>query len=315
MVGAMHVEVTGAGFRQDQMAAIEAGLTAMAEPDARIAIVDDFVGTVRQLTENPAYSAGRGAGVVAARTTHTPAGDVIVINAPEVRDRDNLQLERLAAHEAGHVKIGKRGENVTGRRHLVDSDWRWLLLCLGALAIDEFRIERALADLGYPVAVTGDVDYIDDAMFWLNCELMTALVDPASADTRKFHDSVVGTQDWLTKHLAYVAAYNDSSTPDLSRLSEHSRTNWDDYIAAHWAKRVELYGTIPDARTAIDTATLDGLLLKGLDIEADLLGCLGFRLSAGGPGYDYDFRRIASDAQCDRRMQRAQEELALRESA
>lgn len=297
------------------MAEIEAGLAAMAEPDAQIAIVDDFVETVRRLTENPAYSSGRGAGVVAAKTIHTPAGDVIVFNAPELRDREDLQLERLAAHEAGHVKIGKRGEGVTGRRHLAEADWRWLLLCLGALAIDEFRIERALADLGYPVAVTGDVDYIDDAMFWLNCELMNALVDPASADTKKLHDSVVGTQDWLTKNLAYVAAYNCDPALDLSGLSEHSRKNWDDYIAAHWAKRVEFYGTIPDARTPIGAAAFDSLLLEALDIEADLLRGLGFRLSDGAPGYDYDFRRIASDAQCGRRLQRARDEMALREPA
>ncbi|WP_418016325.1 hypothetical protein [Mycolicibacterium fortuitum] len=297
------------------MAAIEAGLTAMAEPDAQIAIVDDFVATVARLTDNPAYSAGRGAGVVAAKTIQTPTGYVIVFNAPELRDRDNQQLERLAAHEAGHVKIGRRGEGVTGRQRLVDSEWRWVLLCLGALAIDEFRIERALADLGYPVSSTGHADYIDDAMFWLNCELMNALVDPASADVEKFHDAVVATQDWLTKHLAYVAAYNCSPTPDLSGLSEHARQNWDDYIAAHWTRRVEFYETIPDARTAIDAAALDALLLIALSIESDLLSSLGFRLSDGGPGQRYAFCRTASDAQCDRRMQRAQEELAVRESA
>jgi len=313
----MQAEVTGAGFREDQLNAIEAGLTAMSEPDARVAIVDDFVDTVQRLTRNPAYSAGRGAGIVAAKTIHhTPTGgDVIVFNAPELRNRDNLLLERLAAHEAGHVKLGKRGEGVTGRRHLVDSEWRWLLMCLGALAIDELRIERGLADLGYPVAVTGDVDYIDDAMFWLNCELMNALVDPASSDVEKFHDAVMSTQDWLTKHLAYVAAYNSSPTPDLSALSSHSRQNWDDYIAAHWGKRVAFYESIPDARTSLDASELDSILLNAIDIEADLLSSLGFRLSDGGYGHRFAFRRIASDAQCDRRLQRAREELALRDSA
>jgi hypothetical protein len=77
----MQAEVTGVGLREDQLTAIEADLTAMAEPDARIAIVDDFVDTVRRLTRNPAYSAGRGAGVVAAKTIHTPTGDVIVFSA------------------------------------------------------------------------------------------------------------------------------------------------------------------------------------------------------------------------------------------
>ena len=310
----MQAEVTGENFREDQLTAFDAGLTAMSEPDARIAIVDDFIGTVQRLTRNPAYSAGRGAGIVAAKTIHTLAGDVIVFNAPELRNRDNLLLERLAAHEAGHVKLGKRGEGVTGRQYLVDSEWRWLLLCLGALAIDELRIERALADLGYPVALTGDVDYIDDAMFWLNCELMNALLDPASSDVEKLHHAVLSTQDWLTKHLAYVAAYNSSPTPDLSALSNHSRQNWDDYIAAHWGKRVAFYENIPDARTPLDASELDSILMTAIDIEADLLISLGFRLSDGGHGQRYAFRRISSDAQCDRRLQRAREDFTLRDT-
>ncbi|KZF02268.1 MAG: hypothetical protein WBD41_11775 [Rhodococcus sp. (in: high G+C Gram-positive bacteria)] len=311
----MQAEVTGVGFREDQLTAIEAGLTAMSEPDARVAIVDDFVDTVQRLTENPAYSAGRGAGIVAAKTIHTPAGDVIVFNAPELRNRDSLLLERLAAHEAGHVKLGKRGEGLRGRQHLVDSEWRWQLMCLGALAIDELRIERALADLAYPVALTGDVDYTDDAMFWLNCELMNALVDPANSDVEKFHDAVMSTQDWLTKHLAYVAAYNSSPTPDLSALSSHSRQNWNDYIAAHWGKRIAFYENIPDVRTALAASELDPILLTAIDTEADLLSALGFRLSDGGHGQRYAFHRISSDAQCDRRLQRAREEFALRDSA
>ncbi|WP_139279769.1 hypothetical protein [Rhodococcoides yunnanense] len=311
----MQAEVTGVGFREDQLAAIEAGLTAMSEPDARVAIVDDFVDTVQRLTENPDYSAGRGAGIVAAKTIHTPAGDVIVFNAPELRNRDSLLLERLAAHEAGHVKLGKRGEGLRGRQHLVDSEWRWQLMCLGALAIDELRIERALADLAYPVALTGDVDYTDDAMFWLNCELMNALVDPANSDVEKFHDAVMSTQDWLTKHLAYVAAYNSSPTPDLSALSSHSRQNWNDYIAAHWGKRIAFYENIPDVRTALAASELDSILLTAIDTEADLLSALGFRLSDGGHGQRYAFHRISSDAQCDCRLQRAREEFALRDRA
>ncbi|WP_217997964.1 hypothetical protein, partial [Gordonia malaquae] len=67
----MQAEVTGAGFREDQLTAIEAGLNAMSEPDARVVIVDNFVDTVQRLTQNPAYSAGRGAGIVAAKTIHT----------------------------------------------------------------------------------------------------------------------------------------------------------------------------------------------------------------------------------------------------
>ena len=311
----MQAEVTGAGFREDQLTAIEAGLNAMSEPDARVVIVDNFVDTVQRLTQNPAYSAGRGAGIVAAKTIHTSTGEVIVFNAPELRNRDNLLLERLAAHEAGHVKLGKRGEGVIGRQHLVDSEWRWLLMCLGALAIDELRIERGLADLGYPVAMTGDVDYIDEAMFWLNCELMNALVDPASSDVEKFQGAVMSTQDWLTKHLAYVAAYASSPTLDLSALSSHSRQNWDDYIAAHWGKRVAFYENIPDVRTALDAPELDSILLSAIDIEADLLSSLGFRLSDGGHGQGYAFRRVSSDSQCARRLQRAREAFALRDSA
>ena len=71
----------------------------------------------------------------------------------------------------------------------------------------------------------------------------------------------------------------------------------------------------PDVRTALDATELDSILLTSVDIEADLLSSLGFRLSDDGHGQRYAFHRISSDAQCDRRLQRAREEFALRDTA
>jgi len=81
-------------------------------------------------------------------------------------------------------------------------------------------------------------------------------------------------------------------------------------LARATARRHEL-----SVRTALGASALDSILLTAIDIEADLLSSLGFRLSDGGPGQRYAFHRISSDAQCDRRLQRAREEFALRDTA
>jgi predicted SprT family Zn-dependent metalloprotease len=123
--------------------AAETGLAAMGAPEATIIVTDNFVDTVCDLTGNPEYRIERGAGVVAAKTMSTDNGVVIALNASAIRSRDNDMIERLLAHEAGHVLMLERGEDVRGKQALADgAEWRWLMLCMCALAIDELRIER-----------------------------------------------------------------------------------------------------------------------------------------------------------------------------
>ncbi|MGW5679248.1 hypothetical protein ACWEV4_29910 [Streptomyces sp. NPDC003860] len=154
------------------------------------------------------------------------------MNAAGVRTRTHEVIERLLAHEAGHLHLNERGEGVEGRRTLADAQWEWLLLCIGAFALDELRIERSLARLGYHVAETATIPSADLALQHLNAEVVEALLELANgADPRLLSEAIARTHDWYAKHLAYVAAFrSDLAGTRLAGLSTRGKQNWDDYV-------------------------------------------------------------------------------------
>ncbi|MGW0046845.1 hypothetical protein GV791_28515 [Nocardia cyriacigeorgica] len=282
----MHLTTQGAGLDSSRLAALEAGLAAIGAADSAVEVIvsDDFAGTVRQITRDPDYGANRGAGVVGAKTIATDNGSVIVLNAPEFRRRGTADLERILAHEGGHVLLNRRRETVTGRRHLAgEAEWRWLLLCIGALAIDEFRVERALAELGYPPPESCDLDHFEATMFAVNTEILSACIDPASRSPRHFAQRVIHTQDWLSKYLAYAAPFYPGGPP-RTEASQLARANWDDYVGNHWDERVALYRTLPSARTPVGDSEVDAALHAALDLEIALLASLGFEFTSERDG-------------------------------
>lgn len=310
----MELEISGQGLDSARLSSVQAGLANMGYPNSKVIIADNFVTAVKELTGLESYSAGRGAGVVAAKTVLTAEGCVIVVNGPEVRHRSLALVERLMAHEAGHIALIERGESIKGRDHLAASEREWELMCVAAFALDELRIERTLADLGYPVSVTGETEFIGDAMHSLNWEIVNALLDPSSADTTKFRQTVGRTHDWLSKHLAYVAAFHSgTSQPNLSTLDRYANDNWQDYIAAHWLKRAAFYAEIPNSRAPMSDAVFNQTLVDGIGLERDLLQALGFTL-LDLEGDRWAFRRIASDDLCQERVKRALAEADFRDT-
>jgi len=137
--------------------------------DARIVVTNKFTETIAGMTGNPSYSADRGGGAVAARTVTGPGGPVVYLNHDETASFGPAEIERLVAHEAGHVLIDGRGtEETSGHRDSAETDWQWWLKCLGALAITEFRIERSLAELGYPTAEWATAPAVDQSLLVTN---------------------------------------------------------------------------------------------------------------------------------------------------
>lgn len=67
----MNLSVVGQDLAADQVDAIQAGLSVMGAADTSVIVTDTFSGTVMGLTGQQSYATERGAGVVAARTTHT----------------------------------------------------------------------------------------------------------------------------------------------------------------------------------------------------------------------------------------------------
>lgn len=304
----MNLAVVGEGLTGDRVDAMQAGLSVMGAADESVIVTDTFVETVSSLTGQDTYSTGRGAEVVAARTVQVDGMSTIVVNAVEAKNRAPEIIERLLAHEAGHVLLHRRQEGVEGRRHLIGADWQWWLLCLGGLALDEYRIERSLSALGYPISDIGAIAIAEDGLFHLNVEVVNALLDPASADTMKFAESIMRTHDWLAKQLAYFAAFRpDLAPPGLTVLSSDARRNWDEYIGSTWTTRAALYESVPPVLEPINEARLNAFLLQALEQESALLDKIGFRY--GTVGNDLSFDRIASDALCNTRWERARREM------
>jgi hypothetical protein len=306
----MDLTVVGQGFSSDRVDAMQTGLDAMGQPDASVIVTDDFVDTVCGLTDQSEYSTRRGHGVVGARTVFVDGRSTIVVNAQETRGRSLDQIERLLAHEAGHAVLNDREEGSNGlasRRGLVPSEWEWWLLCIGGLALDELRIERSLADLGYPAAETATGDSIERALHQLNVETMNALRDPASADVEKLREAITRTHDWFAKHLAYFAAPHPALTGARpAGLSTAAGRNWDDYVGSTWQGRIQLYDTSPTALEPASEAQLNDLLREGARQEAALLERIGFRYVPNAADDGFSFLRVISDAHCMNRIQRAQ---------
>ncbi|WP_157881011.1 hypothetical protein [Streptomyces griseoruber] len=310
----MELSVNGRGLTDNQVDAMQAGLSRMEEPDAAVIVTDDFVGTVRRLTSHESYSTDRGASIVAARTLSLDGGPVVVVNRPEVSNLPPKDVERLLAHEAGHIQLMERAEGVVGRRDLVGPDWEWWLLCLGGFALDELRIERRLAELGYLVSGAGTVDHLADSLYQLNAEVVTTLLDPASSDVEKLASAVMQSHDWFSKHLAYFAAFrSDRVGAGLAILPDQAKLEWDDYVGPTWGGRVALYQEAPTSAEPMRDSELNELLQETGRQEQALLSKIGFRYASDGNGFS--FRRVVSDSVCHARLQRAAAVARLDESA
>ena len=169
--------------------AMALGLASMHADNARIVVTVNFVATVTELTGNPSYTAERGTGVVAARTVTGPGGSVVFVNYNELSSRPPADIQRLLAHEAGHILIDARRS---------EADWQWWLKCLGAQAIVEFRIERSLTDLGYPAGEPTAATAVDRNLLIANAEVVNAVLDPASANPARLHDALLTTLNHVT---------------------------------------------------------------------------------------------------------------------
>jgi hypothetical protein len=127
--------------------------------------------------------------------------------------------------------------------------------------------------------------------------------------------AVVTSQDWLSKNLAYLAAYHPGGEDlDLSELSAYTRANWDDYLGADWPARVAIYSSVPDVLEGIERDRLDRLLLQGMELETALLRALGFFFTESAQGAAL-YRDSSNETRWDARVQRAMAETQQRQSA
>ena len=215
---------------------------------------------------------------------------------------DGPAIERLLAHEAGHVLLYQRGEHASRYQHLVNNETDWHLLCIASYAIEEYRIERGLLGFGYPPAEATTTGHLANALAELNYQVIVAVM-PGTA-VEHMRAAVLSAQDVFTKVLADTAAADTAGTAlNSGLLHGHAGAHWTDYLGESWTRRTALYGSLPDAWTAIADSQWASVLADGIAIERALLSPLGFAYEVVGDS-TY-FTRAGSDALFNARVDRA----------
>lgn len=294
-------EVTG-----EQRAAMEAGIAAMGGPDdTRVVLTSRFVESVRRLTGSATYHSDRGAGQVGAKTL-TPRGgpSTIVVPVSVIDEMPPEEIERLLAHEAGHVLIHARHEDF-GEQHyeVYPNTWDLSLLYYGSAAIEEARIERDVIDLGYGPSHWCRPEDLSDALMDLNVSVIGATKNPANSDVEHYRDEIFTVLDRTTKFLACLAAgvITGTGPVPMDQLSADSRRDWEDYIAPTWNVRCELYSLVATARN--EFTDLNDKNIVSIVLETEFLKSMGYGGSANG------FWREGKVELFDERLDRARRQL------
>lgn len=293
-----------------------AGLMAMGTQDAKVVVTADFDRTIDLLTGGEGFSSERGSGSVAAKTIPDIAnGDAaIIVNHNAIAHLEGKELERLAAHEAGHVLIARRGESVTGRHYLAGSQTDYTFAALSGLALEEFRIERHLLELGYSAPSWVQPADMHGALLSVNVDTCMAVTDPENhTDIPRFAQCIFDVVDRLSKILAYVtaAAVVDQMKWPIPELDAHTIANWSDYVLPTWDARVDFYESVPSVGTALDSDYLDRQFLAGAVLETKMLESFGFSYTDLGDGELRFWRLEGTDEMFDDRFARARSQLAL----
>ncbi|MEV4057077.1 hypothetical protein AB0J55_38225 [Amycolatopsis sp. NPDC049688] len=315
----MDLTVDGPEVGVEVVEAMERGLARMGRPDAEVLVTSDLQAAVRRLdTSVPAYTTQRGGGEVAGRTVITPEVSVIVLSDQYLRKSSPHDIERILAHEAGHLVLGESGEEVGSERLSVKPGWRWKLRYIGGTALEEYRIERAMYDLGYGSSEMAESDSVSSSLHVLNCRVFEAMADPRShADTVYFEAMILAALSDFAKVLAYCGALSLSGRGrDYPRreLNHFGQANWDDFVGTHWGERLDFFETIPDVRQAGISRFETNVWLQAANLEQELLKRIGFIFQGPPDGGNYYFTRRQDDQVVESRLSRASEEAMVREA-
>jgi hypothetical protein len=290
-----------------QRKALDAGLRAMGV-DAEVLVTDQFAEEVLSRTLSETYTTDRGVGEVAARTI----ADRIIINAPVALARLDLSgIERLTAHEAGHVILNSRGETFQVGLEVSGSEWEWNLVSMAGVCLEEARIERALMKFGYPAGDPVTHEHLADQLFEINAACYETVAAPQSESLEWMIAHAMTALTRFSTFLAYVAAASaeDNFRLNLPRLGPHSQANWSEYGAPTWEQRMSLYGSVPPCDEPIATRDLQAAILEGANIQAQTLRDMGFEFRDGPPSIGgYGFYNIASPELWTARGRRCLEE-------
>jgi hypothetical protein len=281
----MDLITDGVEVAAEQRSAMQRGLDAVDKSDETVVVTDDFVGVVEDLEQSTGYDADRGTGTVAGKTVRTPAGDtVIVLNGEMILSRPTLLIERLLAHEGGHASLHQHDEatDLPGIYEAFSSGIA-TLHATAAIGYEEFRIERRLAELGYPLSERAEADSLDEQLLELAFGVANAARDPASQDPGAYARSVLTAMSNVTVTLAYLAGsiVGGAARLRLDQLSTFGKQTWSDVMRRSWRDRLELYQRIPAIGTPLDRHLISAHLRSAALIDRKLVHDLGFSIQGG----------------------------------
>jgi hypothetical protein len=261
-----------------------------------IIMTGDFDRSVRQRLVLPPgvamqYTQQRRTGFAGAKTMLLPNGDscAIVVDArmssPQALSAlgaDDVELDRVLAHESWHAVLLLRGEHdgLVAER-LARSPSHAFFLRRAARMFEEYRVERAVCERGWlpKLSFAARTKTLLDELVE---GVLEAVVEryPGENDVGRMFDTLVHVTLEFVTQLGYTAAEALSAPQRDPAPRLHGTFTWQRYLGDYWAQIVAALDKTPAADTPTGQAALD----QTADALAGLLDAwlrhVGFALTA-----------------------------------
>ncbi|MRJ77865.1 hypothetical protein GEV29_15085 [Aeromicrobium sp. SMF47] len=266
---------------------VREALDAMGVTDCHVTFTKRFVESIIEATGDTTYGIGRAGGSVVAKTI----GSQVFINYKLLRERggDLATLSAVATHEAGHVLLNSRREDVDAMYARVRQagDLRSYEVASAVVALEEYRITRSVHALGLGCVPDSFVDDIGVHLEATAEKVYDAFVEHwPTLNVKDPGPGYLATQQivWpaasnLSRIVSYCAGEVLAGDRIVDPQSMPNKTGmlWNEYVAPIWDQRLDLFAAVPEARNSLGASNLDSLVVQLADSEAELLEAVGFK--------------------------------------
>jgi hypothetical protein len=250
----------------------------------KLVVAGDLEAAIRRrltAAEAANYMVSRISGAVGAKTIALPdAGCAIVVNAkyliPGIAEKAGLDVPRVFEHEGWHAAlIGREEDSRTGFAHADLDGSRGHYLGQAIVLVEEFRVERALAERGIRTESSSGAS-IPEVLVEFGHSLREADSLLCEDDVLSAFQIVFGSFNALTTALTYLAA--DETVFHDSFWMDPELPGWSKFVGRYWEELVRELGHVPSAATAVTAARLDAYAEKIADLLKVWLEAIGYRL-------------------------------------
>lgn len=321
----MPIETINCELTAGQIEAVQKGLdrigaafaTVIFTPDLQASVREHFSGYVDygnySMEDYANYSTERGGGRVAAKVISRGSDHRIFVDHRVFSQASVEENERLLAHEGGHVVAAVRGEEFTALQHLASTQKEYDLLASVAISIEEYRIEREVAEIGYADAPQGPIESMGWMLYTMSYDLLRALLDPG-ASPEILRRAVSSTLADFVKILGYAAGpviVKHNGKFPVDTMTDLEVANWHDYVGDSWDQLMEVYFQIPGIGTPMSAPDMEARLSAAFSWYRDWMGRVGFEQTADPRGGVW-FVRTSSDELWTSRLERVTAEAKIR---